>query len=78
MPWDGRLGKLRAAPEVLVVRADPAAGGLLSQDEAHNAQQFHGNVDGAMVPGLSHALHVEDPAGLAAVFNPFIECLTEL
>jgi hypothetical protein len=55
MPWDGRLGKLQAAPEVLVVRADPAAGGLLWQDEAHNAQQFHGNVDVAMVPGLSHA-----------------------
>jgi hypothetical protein len=53
----------------------PAAGGLLSQDEAPNAQQFSGNVDIAMVPGLSH---VEDPAGLAAVFNPFIECLAEL
>jgi hypothetical protein len=31
-----------------------------------------------MAPGLSHALHVEDPAGLAAVFNPFIECVAEL
>lgn len=58
-----------------MVRADPAAGGLLSQDEAHNAQQFSGNVDIAMVPGLSD---VEDPGGLAAVFNPFIECLAEL
>jgi magnesium chelatase accessory protein len=63
-----------AAP-VLLIRADPAAGGLLTGDQARRAQQARGNVHVAAIAGRSHALHVEDPAAVAAVINPFIERL---
>ena len=31
--------------------------------------------DVAVLPGVSHGLHVQDPAAVAAVINPFIERL---
>jgi len=35
----------------------------------------HGHVEVALVPGVPHGLHVQDPAAVAAVINPFIERL---
>ncbi len=60
---------------VLLVRADPAAGGLLSASEAHQAQALRQNVETVVVPGVSHGLHLQDPAALAAVVNRFIRRL---
>jgi pimeloyl-ACP methyl ester carboxylesterase len=60
---------------VLLLRADPAAGGLLTEEEAREARQMRQDVEVAVVPGVSHALHVQDPAAVAAVINPFIEAL---
>ncbi len=60
---------------VLLVRADPAAGGLLSASEAQQAQALRQNVDAVVIPGVSHGLHLQDPAALAAVINRFVQPL---
>ena len=60
---------------VLLVRADPAAGGLLSASEARHAQALRQDVDVAILPGVSHGLHLQDPAALAAVINRFVQPL---
>lgn len=66
---------LRFQAPVLLLRADPAAGGLLTEQEARGAQQIHQDVEVAVVAGVPHGLHVHDPAAVAAVINPFIEAL---
>jgi magnesium chelatase accessory protein len=66
---------LRFQAPVLLLRVDPAAGGLLTEEEARGARQMRQDVEVAVVPGVSHALHVQDPAAVAAVINPFIEAL---
>ena len=65
----------RFTAPVLLVRADPAAGGLLSAREAQQAQELRQGVETVIIPGVSHGLHLQDPAGVAAVINPFIEPL---
>lgn len=61
---------------VLLIRADPAAGGLLSASEVHQARQLRPDVQAVVVPGVSHGLHLQDPQAVAAVINPFIEDLS--
>jgi pimeloyl-ACP methyl ester carboxylesterase len=57
---------------VLLIRADPAAGGPLPASEVHQAQQLRPDAQAVITPGVSHALHLQDPAALAAVISPFI------
>jgi pimeloyl-ACP methyl ester carboxylesterase len=66
---------LRFQAPVLLLRADPAAGGLLTEAEAQGARQMRQDVEVAVIPGVSHGLHVQDPAAVAVVINPFIEAL---
>ena len=66
---------LRFHAPVLLLRADPAAGGLLTEQEAQAARQLRQDVEVALVPGVPHGLHVQDPAAVAAVINPFIKGL---
>jgi len=60
---------------VLLVRADPDAGGMLSASEADQARRLRPGIQAVMLPGVSHGLHLHDPTALAAVITPFIEPL---
>jgi pimeloyl-ACP methyl ester carboxylesterase len=62
---------------VLLVQADPSAGGLLRDDDIALARRLLTRVDVARLEGVGHGLQLQAPAMVARAIEPFLERLLE-
>lgn len=59
----------------LLLQADPAAGGALTDDDARHVASLPGDVSHVRVQGVGHLIHGSDPARMTCLLHSFLESL---
>lgn len=75
-PWRETLAAIRCP--VLLLRADPALGGMLPPDDADEIERAIGDVTRVECRGVGHAIHGQAPELLARFLVPFLDALGDL
>jgi pimeloyl-ACP methyl ester carboxylesterase len=57
---------------VLLLQADPRAGGMMTDEEVTQALASLSGLTHVKFPGLSHLMNYEDPAGVAGAIVDFL------